>query len=108
MPFQVREWEPYPIDEKHPREDIRLKPYAEKLGFKAETDSSGFWIEGVPYNSYIFRKGKVSIWYVGPMRCSTRLPQKGDWMAADKVKGGFGFGNYRSYEGLKAALEAEK
>jgi hypothetical protein len=106
MPFQVHEWKPYPIDEKHPREDIRLKSYAEKLGFKAEVDRQGFWIEGVPYSSYSFRKGNKTVWYVGPNRVSLRVPQKGDWMAADKVDGYYE--NHRSYEGLKAALEAEQ
>jgi hypothetical protein len=106
MPFQVHEWKPYPIDDKHPREDIRLKAYAEKLGFKAKADEQGFWIEGVPYNSYIFVKGKTELWYVGPTRTCVRLPQKGDWMAADLVNGRIQ--RHRSYEGLTTALEAEK
>lgn len=99
MPFQVREWKPYPIDENHPREDIRLKAYAEKLGFEAKTDAQGFWIEGVPYDSYIFVKGKTEIWKV-----LTNMID--EWRAADRVQGRLK--NHRSYKDLKTALETEK
>jgi len=106
MPFKVNEWKPIPV-EIHPREDIRLKAHAEKLGFEASVDEQGFWIEGIPYNAYRFAKGKTLIWYIGPQRTSIHIPQTGDWIAADLGKDNV-YRNHRTYEDLKTALEAEK
>jgi peroxiredoxin len=45
------------------REDIEVKPYAEKLGFVADPNGA-FWKEGIPYNAYSFEKDGMHVWAI--------------------------------------------
>lgn len=82
------------------REDIRVKPYAESLGFDAFAAARPEFVErmGYPSISYVFEKGSIHIW------------SSADGVrAADLLDEGAGerFSNHRTYPSFFAALTSE-
>lgn len=71
------------------REDLRLKPFAEHLGF--DTLTSALSDAMVPSNGYSFERGNLRIWGMGAR-----------WMAAEIVEGSYS--NHRHFDDLLTAL----
>lgn len=74
------------------RDDLRLKPYAEHLGFSALTNSISD--VAVPQNGYSFERDNTRVWATGD-----------GWQVADVINDKFS--NHRKYASLLAALSVE-